>query len=294
MILVGTAGFSYPDWKGTVYPPDLKKRKLHELEYLSQFYDLVEINNSFYRHLEPKYAQRWCEYVGGNRAFQFTVKLNRVFTHAPDAKETSTSAETLSFSDEDVSQMKAGIAPFAEAGRLGAVLAQFPVSFKHTEGNWDYLIDLLKLFREFPLAVELREKSWLEPNALQRLGDEKVAFCNIDQPKLGNSITGTDIVTAPFGYLRLHGRNYKQWFQAKHRDQRYDYLYTTEEIRKVADVAQRMDRQAEKTFVVANNHYKGQAAVNATEIKSVLQNTKVAVPETLVRAYPQELGRIGA
>jgi uncharacterized protein YecE (DUF72 family) len=287
MILVGTAGFSYPDWKGTVYPADLKKRKLHELEYLSEFYDLVEINNSFYRHLEPRYAKRWCELVRGNPRFEFTVKLNQVFTHAPNMKETSTSAETLSYTPDDVAQEKAGLDPFVEAGKLGAVLAQFPISFKYAEGNWDYLIDLVKLFRGYPLAVELREKSWLQPMALRRLEEERVAFCNIDQPRLGNAISGTDIVTAPFSYLRLHGRNYKQWFQAKNRDQRYDYLYTGQEIKKVTETAKKMAEKSEKTFVVTNNHYKGKAAANATEIKSLIEGKPVPAPEPLVKTYPE-------
>lgn len=294
MILVGTAGFSYPDWRGTVYPLDLKKRKIHELEYLSQFYDLVEINNSFYRHLDPKYARRWCQLVSGNKTFQFTVKLNQVFTHAPNMKETSTSAETLQYTADDVKQMKAGLDPFAEAGRLGAALIQFPISFKNTEGNWDYLIDLLKIFRAYPLALELREKSWLDPTALMRLQEERVAFCNIDQPRLGKSITGTDIVTAPFSYLRLHGRNYKNWFNSKNRDQRYDYLYTPEEIKKVTARANKMDEKSDKTFVVTNNHYKGKAAANATEIKSLLAGGPVGAPTPLVKTYPEELSGVAA
>jgi uncharacterized protein YecE (DUF72 family) len=289
MILVGTAGFSYPDWRGTVYPPDLKKRKLHELEYLARYYDLVEINNSFYRHLEPKYAQRWCDYVAHNRAFQFTIKLNRVFTHAPDAQRNPTSVENLTYASSDVDQTHASLTPFVEAERLGAVLAQFPISFKHTEGNWDYLIDLVKVFRQYPIAVEFRDKSWLEPSAISRLSEEKVAFCNIDQPKLGTGMSGTDLVTAPLGYLRLHGRNYKNWFQDKGRDARYDYLYTKDEIKKVTETATSMDSRAGKTFVVTNNHYKGQAAANATEIKSLLAGRKVSAPEELLKTYQTEL-----
>ena len=60
-IFVGTAGFSYKDWEGVVYPADLKKRKIHPLEYLAQFFDCCEINTSFYGHIRPNVGKSWCE-----------------------------------------------------------------------------------------------------------------------------------------------------------------------------------------------------------------------------------------
>jgi uncharacterized protein YecE (DUF72 family) len=108
----------------------------------------------------------------------------------------------------------------ASAGRLGALLLQFPMSFKYTEGNWDHLIDVLHLFREYPLAVEVRHKTWADPLVLKALQQESVAFCNIDQTRLGETLEGTDYVTAPLAYLRLHGRS-KEWFTAKSGDARY-------------------------------------------------------------------------
>src|SRR5579859_1858895 len=119
-ILIGTSGFSYRDWIGPVYPPDLKKRKIHELEFLSEFFDFVEINNSFYRPLNPEVAKKWCQYVSHNKDFQFTGKLTEVFTHAPGRdNRKSSSAETIKYSATDVDDAKRGFDPIAKEGRLG-------------------------------------------------------------------------------------------------------------------------------------------------------------------------------
>jgi uncharacterized protein YecE (DUF72 family) len=286
-ILVGTAGFSYPDWKGIVYPNDLKKRKIHELEYLAQFFECCEINNSFYRPLDPKIARRWCDYVAPvNERFQFTAKMTQVLTHAPMAKTTSSSAETIKYTHQDVEEAKAGFDPLMKAARLATVLLQFPISYKYNEGNWDHLIDVAHLFKDYPLAVEIRHESWADPLVLKALEEEKIAFCNIDQPRLGDTLEGTKYVTAPVGYMRLHGRNYQKWFQGKNRDERYNYLYSEEELDGITRKIQEMSTQAKQTIVIANNHYKGQAVVNGLEIKKLLGEKDVKAPEELVKAYP--------
>lgn len=286
-ILIGTSGFSYPDWRGTVYPPDLKKRKIHELEFLSEFFDFCEINNSFYRPVSPDVARKWCQYVANNKEYQFTAKLTEVFSHAPGRdRKKSSSAETIKYTPQDVEDAKKGFDPIANAGRLGALLLQFPISFKHTEGNWDHLIDVLHLFRGYLLAVEVRHKTWSDPLVLKALESENVAFCNIDQTRLGETLEGTEYVTAPIAYLRLHGRS-KDWFTAKNRDERYDFLYSKGSLEKIKSKVQNMAVKAEKTFVAANNHPKGQAAVNAVELKSLLFDKKVRAPETLVKSYPE-------
>src|SRR5262245_60427219 len=124
-ILFGTAGFQYPDWKGIVYPADVKKRYGHELVYIAEYFDCCEINTSFYGPLKPQSAKSWCDYAAAvNPSFEFTAKLTQVFTHAPDAKHTSSSVETIKYTQKDVDEAKAGFAPLMEAGRLGAVIAQ--------------------------------------------------------------------------------------------------------------------------------------------------------------------------
>ncbi|PYP91647.1 MAG: hypothetical protein DMG65_07385 [Candidatus Angelobacter sp. Gp1-AA117] len=296
MIYFGTAGFQYPDWKGIVYPADVKKKYGHELVYLARYFDLCEINTSFYGPLKPKDAESWCNHVAGvNPNFQFTAKLTQVFTHAPEPKKTSSSVKTIKYTQKDVDEARAGFDPLMNGGRLGAVVVQFPISFRFKDkkspdplyGNWDHVLDVTNLFREYPLAVEFRDASWNDEWVIRELTERNVAFCNVDQPRLGNSLDGTAYVTAPFAYLRMHGRNYQKWFNSKSRDERYDFLYTGERLERVENRVKEMSKKAEKTFVVANNHPKGQAAVNALELKSLLSGKKVKAPESLVEKYPQ-------
>ncbi|MCU1311595.1 MAG: hypothetical protein JWO20_2720 [Candidatus Angelobacter sp.] len=286
-IYVGTAGWSYKDWQGTVYPAKTK-RSQHPLEYLAQFFDMVEINTSFYGHIKPEWGTLWSrKAVAVNPRFMFTAKLNRAFTHSPVAVVQSTSAQTINATAEDEALAKAGLDSLMEEERLGALVIQFPISFKNTDENREYLGTLLQRFAAYPNVVEVRHASWNNEGILRYFAEKGVAFCNIDQPHLGKSLRGTEHVTSNIGYVRLHGRNYDQWFQSDNRDDRYNYLYTENELRGWKQRITTLAAKAEKTFVVANNHFRGQAAVNALQLKSMLSgDDKVPIPESLARSYP--------
>jgi len=286
-ILVGTAGFSYKDWEGIVYPVGLKKKQ-HPVQFLAQYFDCCEINTSFYGHIRPKTGTEWCDLVAAvNPGFQFTAKLFRSFTHAPGASLQSTSATTLNPLGEDETSAKEGLDSIAGENRLGALLIQFPISFKNTDENRDYLEKLIKKFREYPLVVEVRHATWDSEKVLSEFAAQSVAFCNIDQPQLGRAMAATDYSTAPIAYVRLHGRNYKEWFQSDNRNDRYNYLYTPQQLEPWKQKIERLGEKAEKTFAITNNHYKGKAAVNALELKGMLTRKKVKAPGTLVDHYPE-------
>jgi uncharacterized protein YecE (DUF72 family) len=287
-VLVGTAGWSYKDWEGVVYPPGLK-RKQHPVEYLAQFVDCIEINSSFYGHIRPEVGKLWCrKAAAANPAFQFTAKLNKAFTHSPIAVVQSTSSETIRATDEDEQLAKQGLDVLAGEGKLGALLVQFPVSFKNTNENRDWLDAVVQKFKQYPLVVEVRHSSWNNEGILRYFAEKGVAFCNIDQPKLGQSLHPTEHVTSPVGYVRLHGRNYREWFDSDNRDDRYNYLYTKDELEGWKERITRIAEKAEKTYAVANNHFRGQAAVNAIQLKRMLGQPAKA-PDVLVKQYP-ELG----
>ncbi len=286
-IYIGTAGWSYKDWEGIVYPAQLKKTQ-HPVEYLAQYFDLIEINTSFYGHIRPEWGKLWCRKATAvNPEFLFTAKLNRAFTHAVAALVQGTNSLTISANPEDELLAKAGLDSIADECRLGALLIQFPVSFKNTNENRDYLEGLLERFRAYPQVVEVRHSSWENEGILRYFAAKGVSFCNIDQPGLGKSMPPTQHVTAPVAYVRLHGRNYDQWFQSDNRDDRYNYLYTAKELQGWSERVQNIAGKAAQTFVVTNNHYKGKAAVNALELKSLLTGKKVKIPETLAKEYPQ-------
>ena len=284
-IYVGTAGWDYKDWEGIVYPAQIKKSQ-HPVEYMARYFDMLEINTSFYGHIKPEWGKLWCRKARlVNPQFLFTAKLNRAFTHSPVAVVESTSSETIRIGPNDEAWAKAGFDSIAQENMLGAVLLQFPISFKNTDRNRNYLDSLLEKFCPYPLAVEVRHNSWTNEGTLRYFTQKGVAFCNIDQPILGKAVVPSMQVTSHVGYVRLHGRNYEQWFDSDSRNDRYNYLYTQPELERWKGRIEVIAGKAQKTFVVANNHFEGKAAVNALQLKSMLRGDAVSVPPSLRNRY---------
>jgi len=287
-IRIGTAGWSYKDWEGIFYPSGMQRSKTHPLEYLARFFDTTEINTSFYGPLKPEWAKLWCRKVAAvNPRFQFTAKLYRAFTHSPLAVMEPTSAATIRPTDEDERLTREGLDALANEGRLGALLVQFPVSFKNTSLNREYLDRLLRQFIEYPRVVEVRDSSWNNPETLMSFTQKNVGFCNIDQPVMGKSLGPTEYVTNALGYVRLHGRNYDQWFDSDNRNDRYNYLYKEKELE---DWKQRIINVAEKarmTYAITNNHFESKAGVNAIELRAMISAKRVKAPPSLIQHYPE-------
>lgn len=287
-IRVGTAGWSYKDWEGVFYPPGMSHRKEHPLEYLARCFDVVEINTSFYGHIKPELARLWVRKAAAvNPRFVFTAKLHRSFTHSPAMVVGPTSAATIRPNDEDERLAREGLEALASEGKLGALLMQFPFSFKNTSLNREYLETLLRQFIEYPRVVEVRHASWDNPATLAEFEQKNVAFCNLDQPLIGRSLEPTEHVTSPVGYVRLHGRNYDQWFDGDNRDDRYNYLYNETELAGWKDKIERIAHQAEVTYVVTNNHFEAKAGVNGLQLKHMLTGQRVQAPEPLLQHYPE-------
>jgi uncharacterized protein YecE (DUF72 family) len=287
-VRIGTAGWSYKDWDGIFYPSGMQRRKTHPLEYLARFFDTTEINTSFYGPLKPELAKLWCRKVAVvNPSFLFTAKLYRAFTHSPLAVMEPTSAATIRPTDEDEIRTREGLDALAGEGRLGALLIQFPVSFKNTSLNREYLERLLRQFIEYPRVVEVRHSSWNDAATLASFTEKSVAFCNIDQPLVGRSLAPTEHVTAPIAYVRLHGRNYSEWFDSDNRNDRYNYLYKQKELEGWKERIENVAERAQTTYVIANNHFESKAGVNALELKAMVSGKRVAAPPTLIRRYPE-------
>ncbi len=272
---VGPAGWSYKDWEGIVYPPK-PQANFDQLAYLTEFFDTIEINTTFYRPPNSFMARSWVRRVGHNPNFKFSAKLWNKFTH-----------EKEMYSGKDVTEYKTGIEPLASSGKLGALLVQFPWSFKNFEAERSRLERLIESFQDYELVLEVRHESWNRPELFEFLKEKKVGFCNIDQPVMGKSIRPSSVVTSSIGYLRLHGRNYKNWFKKDAgRDARYDYLYSPEEIDSLAKLAADITLNAKDTYVITNNHYQGKGVCNALELKNKLTSEPIRVPETLLTTYP--------
>ena len=280
-VLVGPAGWSYTDWEGIVYPHH-KPRGFHEAAYLAQFFDTIEINTSFYSPPRAEVVKAWTARIAFNPNFKFSAKLWKRFTHECNANL------------QDEKTFKQGLAPLMSEGRLGALLLQLPWSFKNTPENHDYLSGLFMQFMEYPLVLEVRHSSWNRPEVFEWLAGLGVGFCNIDQPVIGQSIAPSARATAPVGYVRMHGRNYEHWFtSSEHPEERYNYLYSQNELEPWAVRIQSIAQHAQVTFVITNNHFQGKAIANALQLISLLRNQPVRVPETLREFYP-ELEKIAA
>lgn len=272
MTRVGVAGWSYPDWEGIVYP---KTPRVDGLAYLTRYFDTIEVNSPFYRIPTAKTTSSWARRASANPNFRFTLKLFQGFTHDRNA------------SVEDERAFKDALVPLVDAGVMGGLLLQFPWSFKNEPKSRSYLSELFDRFDGYPLILEVRHASWNDRELYELLERRAVGFCNIDQPLIGRSIAPTDKATGPVGYVRLHGRNYQDWFrEGAGRDARYDYLYSDAELDPWMEKISEVSENASETYVITNNHFRGQAVVNALQIRSRIERRAVRAPMSLVEHYP--------
>jgi uncharacterized protein YecE (DUF72 family) len=279
-IRIGTAGWSYSDWEGVIYPRP-HPRGFDPVAYLARYIDVIEVNSTFYRPVEPRVAERWVERVAEVDEFTYTAKLWRRFTHERDT----------AFTRDEVATVQRGMRPLRDAGRLGALLLQFPWSFKRSDENRQWLDDVTRAFEEFPLVVEVRHASWDVPDFYAELVERGIGFVNIDQPLFSNSVKPSARATAPVGYVRIHGRNYREWFRKDAGvEARYDYLYSPAELEPWAERTEALASSgAEEVYAITNNHYRAQAAVNAIQLASMVCDEPVPAPETLYAQYEEEL-----
>ncbi len=280
VIRVGPAGWNYRDWEGIAYP-DPQPRGFDPLAYLARCFDVIEVNSSFYGPPTAPTARKWAQRVADTPEFRFTAKLWRRFTHERDE----------AFTRSEVNEASAGLRVLHDAGRLGALLLQFPWSFRRSDENRQWLDDVTRTFRRFPLVIEVRHESWNVPDFYEELIERGIGFVNIDQPRFRDSIGPSARSTSLVGYVRVHGRNYRDWFRKDAGvEARYDYLYSAGELAPWVKRTKEIAAEASETYVITNNHYRAQALVNAAMVESLLTRRKVHVPAPLAEAYPDALG----
>jgi uncharacterized protein YecE (DUF72 family) len=276
-VYIGIAGWSYPDWKGIVYP----RSGIDQLEYVSRFIDAIEINNTFYRPPEARICKSWLAKVAGLPDFFFTAKLHKDFTHEGKIDPAM------------VKQFHEGFEPMLEVGKLKQLLVQFKYDFNDTEFNRQYLKETIKYFcKDFDIAVEVRHNSWQKDDALRFMADLGVTVCNLDYPHSSTAFDMQLCTVGRHGYFRLHGRNAEKWFtKDAGRDEVYNYCYNQEELTEIKRRIEQLSQAFERLTVIANNHYHGGELANAIELKWMLTDQPQSVPESLIKQYPQ-LARI--
>lgn len=259
-IMYGTAGWSYPDWQGTIYPKP-KPKGFNPLFFLSHMFNFVEVNMTFYTIPTEKIVTGWINKTRMCPNFFFWIKAFNGFTHK------------RVYITEDIKIFKQVIKPLFQNKKLGGILFQFPYSFKFSSSNFSYIETLIGNFCEYQTAFEFRHNSWNHPDVLDYLSINNSIWVNIDQPVISKSLPLTSILTnEEITYFRLHGRNYKTWFADKGRDERYNYDYKIKELDHLANIIKNLKNKTKKIFISANNHYQGNAVKNLLTLKKLLNN----------------------
>ncbi|MFB3777536.1 MAG: DUF72 domain-containing protein [Bryobacteraceae bacterium] len=259
---IGPSGWDYPQWQGVVYPSG-NQRSLHPLEYLAKHFDAVEIVTTFDRFIRPEVARLWLAKVSHNPVFQFTAVLNRRFTHE------------RSLDPAQIARFKEGLWPLVRARRFGCLVLQFPWAFRFTSENREFLIRLRRAFHEFPMAVEMRHRSWVADEALGTLIDYRLGFVNIDQPPYASAMPPSALVTSGVAYVRLHGRDAGYWareFRGPSAGGLNDYLYSPAELAEWKARIEHVRAHAGTTFVVTANPAAGKSVVNALQLAALLRD----------------------
>jgi uncharacterized protein YecE (DUF72 family) len=171
------------------------------------------------------------------------------------------------------------------------VLAQFPASFKDAPASRDYLEGLLGALRDYPVAVELRHRSWSDRvgDTLAMLNTFQAAWVQIDEPKFRFSIQQNHLPNVRgFYYMRLHGRNAAAWWRHDQTEDRYNYLYSADELREFSETADAARHLVKKLYLYTNNHFSAKSVANAAMIKQQLgEPIDGEYPPEFLERYPE-------
>ncbi len=264
MVLIGTAGFSYKDWKGPFYPEEIRDQDM--LPFYARHFPCVELDFTYYQMPGVRTMEGLARKVP--EGFEFCVKANSAMTH-----------ELTPGADGAVPEVDAGVfrkfsealAPMTSRGSLGCVLAQFPWSFRKTPGNAAYLERFRDLLPGMRIVVEFRNREWVTPEGFELLRSLGLGFCCVDEPRLRSLVPPVARTTSDIAYVRFHGRNAARWWKHDHAWERYDYLYSQAELEEWVPRIKALDAEVLKTYVVFNNCHAGQAAENARMLQHILE-----------------------
>jgi uncharacterized protein YecE (DUF72 family) len=215
----------------------------------------------------PRSSTRlWAAKVEANPRFLFTARLHRRFTH--DRQLDAAGIESFA----------TGLRELKRARRLGALVMQFPWSFRFTKENRDYFIALRRAFHEFPLVAEMRHESWMCSEAVGTLIDYHVAFCNLDQPAHIRAMPPTAFLTSPIAYFRLHSKQRSWWWNEFKQgatpasNPLKGYAYSPAELAAWKDRIEQVRGLAERTFCVFTNDGGGQSVLNSLQLAAMFES----------------------
>jgi uncharacterized protein YecE (DUF72 family) len=254
-IRIGTAGYSYEDWRGVFYPAGLPANKM--LEYYTGYFQVVELNATYYSIPNINIFKRLAEKTPA--PFEFMVKVHQETTHRRLENE------------KVLGQLLEAVKPLLDQKKLSGFLAQFPYSFKNNDENRRYLVQTKKLIGLHPLFVEFRNYTWLSSSLYDFLKGNNIGYVNVDEPPLKGLLPKQDLVTNEIGYIRMHGRNEKDWWEGQG-SARYDYEYNEQELKEWLIHVSNILKKAFKTYIFFNNHPTGKAIKNAAQMMEILKS----------------------
>jgi uncharacterized protein YecE (DUF72 family) len=260
-LLIGTSGYDYPEWKGTFYPADLKRKDF--LLYYSTVFNALEVNSTFY---SMPTAERLCSfYERSEGKLNFSVKANRLLTHEIGLGWQGAAAD-----------FKLALNPLMQKEVLSAILFQFPQSFHYTKENRIYLAKLISEFEGFPTLIEFRHREWIRESVFEGLEKRNASIVFCDMPQLKNLPDGT-LAKTPFvgsnAYIRMHGRNENAWYNAEGQNgsSRYCYEYSDDELSSFVPIVRQANGEGKKVQMYFNNHPKGSGAKNARRMRELVE-----------------------
>jgi len=263
MIKVGTSGFQFPDWKGTVYPERVRQQDMLTFYEESLGFDVLEVNYTYYRLPFAKTMEAMARKTSEH--FEFVVRSHREMTHEIwEDKERS----RLKANRDIFKRFLDGLEPLIRRKKLGCVLLQFPYYFLPTNENLDYILASRSYLKGVEIVVEFRHQSWVQEKVFDFLTKNGLGFCIVDEPRLSGLMPTQFVVTSSIAYLRFHGRN-PQWFGASKED-RYRYDYSEQELTELIPEIRRIEPFGKHFYAFFNNCSQGFAVKNALMFKKLI------------------------
>ncbi|MEA3286880.1 MAG: DUF72 domain-containing protein [Candidatus Marinimicrobia bacterium] len=254
-VMIGTSGYSYPDWQEVFYPPGMAKDQW--LVHYAKHFEFCELNFSYYRMPTRKQLEKYLE-----QPLKYAIKGHRSLTH-----------DRVGFPKARLDFLEA-VSLLQQDDHLAAVLLQFPYSFAYTPNNRKYLLQLLEDLTALPLVVEFRHPDWIKDRVFEELKRRSWGISMIDSPRLSGGMPDYTAITSDIAYLRFHGRNTANWWTGDNVS-RYDYEYSEDELQEWLPRITDMSKQAKTTYVSFNNHARGQAIKNANQLKAMLDKAEI-------------------
>lgn len=272
MLYIGTCGYAYKDWIGGFYPATIRNNEM--LPYYAGSFTAVEIDSTFYGVPQPATIERMAARTPPE--FRFTFKLPQTATHP--------AGNVYGRVHDEVRQLLDVLEPMRSAGKLSALLAQFPNQFEPGANAQRYLDSLADALRGYPIVAEFRHHDWQKKQYLKAVRELGWGWCNPDMPALPELLEARADVTSDIGYVRFHGRNAAMW-RTGDNVTRYQYEYGRDDLTGWIKNLLKLAGQTRETFVFFNNHAEAGAVRGARLLIEILR-------EVLAERYPETVHEV--